>query len=229
MISLSPAVPADLSGSAAAAVALAWKLRATEDLLDDAGRSADQHPGQAVPLLAELAQGLESGGTGTNPSSKKQKIESIGGVPLYKATKSDAIELGGFRTGVGGNPIVLPSQLGPYPGRASSLPMLRVPEILGPSILLGLVQEGVNVELAVRGREWKRGSNGEVLSAEAEALTLSRYPLQPPQPLADDGGPGTVSMDGDRTPSALRDPVRGERRISWAGDPVAGSRSPSGC
>lgn len=52
--------------------------------------------------------------------------------------------------------------------------MLPVNEISGPSILLGLVQEGINVELAIRNRTWGRGPNGEVLSAEVEAVTVAR-------------------------------------------------------
>lgn len=45
---------------------------------------------------------------------------------------------------------------------------------MGPSILASLVQEGLNLELAIRNRSWDNNGSGEPQQSEAEALTLAR-------------------------------------------------------
>lgn len=97
---------------------------------------------------------------------KHRRLSSIGSVPARKSItipdRQDAGQV--IRRGLGGNFLIVPSQVGVSPGSGSSTGTLRVKEISGLSILLGPVQEGINVELAIRNRSWKRGHGGEVLA-----------------------------------------------------------------
>ena len=200
---LVPALPRDADGAVASMTAMVWKLSATEEALNqvrlqgpeaagDAPASpsspngAQARQGRSPSLLARLQGSLSMPSSvplhvatvpvSDEPPPKQRRLSSIGGVPVRKSTTiPDSEDVGQvFRQGLGGGSLISPSQLGVYPGRGSSTGTLRVGEIAGPSILLGLVQEGLNVELAIRNRFWKRGNGGEVLASEAEALTLAR-------------------------------------------------------
>ena len=85
---------------------------------------------------------------------KQRRVLTIGGVPARRCTPiPDSQEVGQvFRQGLGRSSLIVPSQLGVYPGRGWSTATWRVTEIDGHLILLGLVQEGLNVKLAI----WNR-------------------------------------------------------------------------
>lgn len=200
---LTPSLPDSADGDVVVIKAMAWKLRATEEALDQVrgeGNAVNRDGSTAATdrreplisqdpspsLLQRLQRGWEIPRTETaeeravavtdEPPPKQRRVSTIGGVPIRKSTTiPDSGDVGQvFRQALGGSSLIVPSQLGVYPGRGSSTATLRVNEIAGPSILLGLVQEGLNVELAIRNRSWRIGNGGEVLASEAEALTLAR-------------------------------------------------------
>ncbi|KAI0565259.1 hypothetical protein FGB62_20g110 [Gracilaria domingensis] len=98
---------------------------------------------------------------------KRAKVNRIGGV-LTGDHDEDSQD---FWPRLGGPTPLRPSQLKEYPGKTSVL--LNVQELMGPSILHSVCQEGVNVELVVRNVRWKRQSDGRPFSSEVEALTLA--------------------------------------------------------
>lgn len=171
-----------LDGGQCAAVALAWKLRATEGILEHReahGPQRQQERPHATNLFGNLLpDDIPPRAPSTVPEivlppKKKAKV-MIGGVPVGRGLSRVSEEDSVFRSGLGSSSSVLPSQLGEYPGRSSSLLLLRVSDIQGPSILANLVQRGVNVELAVKNMNWGKTADGEPFQAEAEALTLAR-------------------------------------------------------
>ena len=202
-LTLVPALPYDANGAVSSMTAVVWKISATEEALNQVrlqgsefGGDAPASPsspdggqirqGRSPSLLARLQGSLSMPSSvplhvATVPVSdesplKQRRLSSIGGVPVRKLTTiPDPEDVGQIvRHGLGGGSLISSSQLGVYPGRGSSTATLRVGEIPSPSILLGLVQEGLNVERAIRNWSWKRGNVGEVLASEADALTLAR-------------------------------------------------------
>ena len=212
--SLVPAFLEGASGGVAAAIAMSWKISATEEALNEVRVTAPtnsttqpsysnptvptsdpspscipmqggQRPGpstryETISILSRLQDALAQdndvplGGSLQGTPLKRARLDKIGGVPLRRSgsvVDGEASQV--FRQAVGGSGLILPSQLGVYPGLESSNAMLRVNEIAGPSILLGLVQEGINVELAIRNRTWRRGQTARCCQRKWKPL-LSR-------------------------------------------------------
>ena len=213
--SLIPALLEEASGAITAAIAMSWKLSATEEALNEV-RATDPTKSTAQPsssnstsiasdpspscvpvqggqlpgpstgngslsILSQLQDGLTQdnevplGRLLQGTPLKRARLDNIRGVPLRRSgSVADGEASQGFCQAISGSGLIVPSLLWVYPGREASTAMLRVKEIAGPSILLGLVQEGINVELVIHNRTWRKGANGEVLSAEVEAVTLAR-------------------------------------------------------
>ena len=151
-----------------------WQLKATQAALArrDTG---DVHSGIGTPRQAfdvppppskrnnTLSDAIES-----DPALKKPKVLRIAGVPTGEGEDENQV----FGEGLGSSERMRPSQLPMYPGRTNVL--LNVQELMGPSILYSLCQEGINIELVVRNIRWPRQSDGRPYQSEVEALTIGR-------------------------------------------------------
>lgn len=185
---LSPPLLADANGSATASIALAWKLKAAEDVLHRITR--DETPREVpdiarpapyplptsalLPSLLGFRSRLEEGiGDIDAVASKNARVTSIDGVPVNTTGRLGGENAQVCRT-LWATHRVTPNQLGEYPGRTTSLAFHRVTDIAGPSILLALIQEGINIGISVRNKPWKKVDHGQVLAAETEAANLAR-------------------------------------------------------
>lgn len=99
---------------------------------------------------------------------KRHNAYHVAGVPTGDGNE-DALDFGAR---FGGPTPVRPSQLKSYPDRSTVL--LNVQELMGPSILHSLCQEGLNIGLVVRNVRWSRQSDGRPFSSMEEALALTR-------------------------------------------------------
>lgn len=136
-------------------IALTWKLLVTEASLDRAEDRGNEDMGNGIHGPGER-QGR--GGTGMDvvfksllaPGARgvveyqgqppKQRRYAIEGIPISSLLAASNDKAGpSFRGATGGAP-VLPAELHQYAGQSSSLAMLRVTEVMGPSILQVLAQ-----------------------------------------------------------------------------------------
>ena len=158
----------------AAVIAISWQLHVVSSRLP-ASSSGEIPEASGLPPLGGALDGAVAlpdllpgqGAVPENPVKRQRLSES--GNQTYKPFPGVDQD---FRRSLGGTyHLILPSDLPTeYPGRASCLPRLNVPELMGPTILTQLLQLGENVEAVVRSRRWDRTST----ASEMEAVTLAR-------------------------------------------------------
>lgn len=160
-----------LRGLAAAEIAIDWKVHASQDVSPEKPvQVKDETP--PVSVINRLLGPNMS----TTPSAFGLLDESEA-AHLPTKTKTSTAIIGGFEIAASGatdadfTAKILPSQISPYPGRTLVKPRLKLKVFEGPSIINSLFNEGINLDLMVRGRYWKNTSRGEGLHAESEAVT----------------------------------------------------------
>ncbi|KAI0558954.1 hypothetical protein FGB62_177g010 [Gracilaria domingensis] len=154
-------------------IVLKWHLLATKEALKrrDSGNECTSMGVRKLqdkpPPPGKRRNPLSESGS-RDVEMKRAKVNRIGGVPTGDHDENSQ----DFWPRLGGPTPLRPSQLKEYPGKTSVL--LNVQELMGPSILHSVCQEGVNVELVVRNVRWTRQSDGRPFSSKVEALTLAR-------------------------------------------------------